>query len=310
MCFLAGAQGSRHWLLASNSDNPYATLNHLIAAAGEPHPYLAVRVVVPADQAPVPWAGMLTRGVNHAGLAFTYAFVLQQNMGDHPAQDWTAKMLATADSVEDALACIPPRSALPGNYFIADRAGDMAIAEVGNGRVHVHRPEGPRASCTNLWQRLDAQPEASWDAATWSSVRHSRGHAAMGSLDTARVADLAEVLCDHQGETGGAHRRGESLCNHGREDGTISSEILDPAGHLWFAHGAPCGTRRGHEQDWRTPWGRMVRFSVQPDREGALTTPAGDITALGVTLMTDSSGAGSAAHAGGEECERASVNGL
>jgi len=96
VCFLAASRGPGDWLLASNSDDPYPTLNHLVVESGDPYAYLAVRVVVPESECTVPWAGMLTRGVNDAGLAFTYAFVRGQDTGSYPSQEWTRTMLARA----------------------------------------------------------------------------------------------------------------------------------------------------------------------------------------------------------------------
>jgi hypothetical protein len=287
VCFLAGVSAPRHWLLASNSDNPYTTVNHVLAEEGGPHAYLAVRVLVPHAGAAVPWAGMLTRGVNDAGLGFTYAFVLERDMADYPAQEWTARMLATASTVDEALTHMSEGSTLPGNYLIADRSGGMAVVEVGGGRIEVRAPDGASESRSNVWQRLPASAGPTWDADTVSTHRYDRGAVLLGGLRAATPEALYDVLRDHEEDGGTVGRHGRSLCNHGTSNGTISSEIIDPSGHLWFGFGTPCGAHHGHEQDCRTPWGRLVRFSLLPGSgSGDLTTPAGEITPLGVKLLS------------------------
>ncbi|AIJ23199.1 peptidase C45 acyl-coenzyme A:6- aminopenicillanic acid acyl-transferase [Amycolatopsis methanolica 239] len=287
MCFLAGMNGPRHWLLASNSDNPYTTTNHLLAASGERHSYLAVRVVVPDADVFVPWAGMLTRGVNAAGLGFTYAFVPEQDMADHPAQEWSARMLATASTVEEGLTYLTGDETLPGNYLFADRSGGMAVVEVGGGRVEVRPPATGTEARANGWRFLAEKAAPSWDDSTASTHRQGRGSELLGALDTASPEALRHVLRDHREDGGPAGKHGRSLCNHGTTDGTISSEIIDPSGHLWFGFGFPCGSPRGYEQDSRTPWGRLVRFSLaEGSGSGDLTTADGTITPLGVRLMS------------------------
>lgn len=287
MCFLAGMNGPRYWLLASNSDNPYATTNHLLAASGERHSYLAVRVVVPPADVVVPWAGMLTRGVNSAGLCFTYAFVPEQDMADYPAQEWSARMLTNASTVDEAITYMRGDSTLPGNYLLADRAGGMAAVEVGGGRVAVCSPTTGAEARANAWRCLTQNPAPAWDDATASTHRHGRGSELLGALDSATPEALRQVLQDHREDGGPVGKHGRSLCNHGTTDGTISSEIIDPAGHLWFGFGFPCGRSRGHEQDGRRPWGRLVRFSLaEGSGSGDLTTPDGSITPLGVRLMS------------------------
>ncbi|TVT24263.1 C45 family peptidase [Amycolatopsis acidiphila] len=279
--------GPRHWLLASNSDNPYTTTNHLLAASGERHSYLAVRVVVPHADVFVPWAGMLTRGVNDAGLGFTYAFVPEQDMADYPAQEWSARMLANASTLDEALTYLTGDKTLPGNYLLADRSGGMAVVEVGGGRVAVRVPTTGTEARANVWQCLAESPAPSWDDTTASTHRHGRGSELLRALDTATPEALRQVLRDHQEDGGPTGKHGRSLCNHGTTDGTISSEIIDPAGHLWFGFGFPCGSSRGYEQDSRTPWGRLVRFSLaEGSGSGDLTTADGTITPLGVRLMS------------------------
>ena len=286
MCFLAAVNGPRHWLLASNSDNPYTTRNHLLVADGDGHAYLAVRVLVPQADPSVPWAGMLTRGVNAAGLGFTYAFVPGRNMPDYPMQTWTARMLANAGDDDEAVSYEAANRALPGNYLLADRSGRIAVVEVGTGQMRVHVPTAAEAR-TNVWQCLSEGVEPSWETSTASTHRQGRGAELLDALPATTPEALWRVLRDHQEDAAPVGQHGRALGNHGTTDGTISSEIVSPSGHLWFGYGFPCGAARGHEQDARVSWGRLVRFSlVTGCGSGDVTTPDGTITPLGVRLIS------------------------
>lgn len=69
MCTLVGRVCDRGWILASTSEDPYTVRNQLVRGRGAPHAYVVVRVVTEDPDAPIPWNGMLTRGINAAGLA-------------------------------------------------------------------------------------------------------------------------------------------------------------------------------------------------------------------------------------------------
>jgi hypothetical protein len=284
MCTLLAQQSQQAWVVGSNSDNPYDVRNRVLAAGGPGYSYLAVQVESdPAN--PVPWNDMLTRGINSAGLAFTYAFVAPRDHVSVPAQTWTADLLATAADVKTACAVMESQvgAILTGNYLLADASGAAIVAEVSPTSIDYTLPRGTTLACANHWQSSQDPSPIDWAQDTSSDFRTPR---AWQLLDTETVS---ASLADHSGnQDDSARDRGSSLCNHGRTAGTTSSEILQPAAkRLWFAHGWPCGTLQGHEQATRRPWGSYLPFSVPiGEVESAeLVTTDGKVTVAGVGLL-------------------------
>lgn len=288
MCTLLGQNAAGSWILASTSDDPYVVRNQLVCARTSPHAYIAVRVVTSADDTSVPWNGMLTRGINAAGLAFTYAYVHQPGNEVFPPQRWNHDMLAHCTDVDGAITLIRESvgHVLSGNYLLADRAGNAAALEVSQTEVMVTSRNSGTLVCTNFWQQLSMTVEDKWGAET-ARHRSRRGSALLQSGDSEPAA-LFRATRDHIDAGGDAERDyGISICNHGRVEGTISGEILDPEEQrLWWTYGWPCGAYRGYETPGRVPWGRYVAFDVRRISEGGeVTTLDGQVTPLGIHLI-------------------------
>jgi len=249
----------------------------------EPYSYLAVQVDSSAGE-PVPWDGMLTRGVNTAGLAFTYAYVSPSDGPTFLAQTWTADMLATAPNIESAARTIDLNvgKILPGNYLFVD-SSDAVLFEVTRDEVYRRVPRGGVLACTNAWEMSPDSAAVGWVDDTSATFRTER------AWNLADKLSIRQALGDHMGnEFDSAKDRGSTLCNHGRTDGTISSEILEPsAGRLWFCHGWACGGRRGYEQSRLRPWGRYLPFSLENGihTSAELVNTQGAVTADGVRLI-------------------------
>lgn len=290
MCTLVARREGTTWTLASTSDNPYSVQNHLVARAGDGYSYIAVEVTIGVQAERVPWEGMYTRGVNSAGLAFTYANVPSEVPGDLPPQSWPAQLLAS--TTEPAVFADYLRReysrVLPGNYLVADRRGTALVVEVGVGGAAVVEPDGDAVSCANLWSRLSNPTRGSGGDGAHSRERAARGLELARGERAAREA-VANMMRDHMGAQGDMHReRGGSICNHGRGFGTISSEILAPAtASLWWTYGHPCGQRHGHEDDNRRAWGRYACFDTTLVTDSVdVTSVDGDVTACGVSLLS------------------------
>jgi hypothetical protein len=137
MCTLVGSASGTHWRLASNSDNPYTVKSQVVGVVDAAEPFVGAVVRCPGDEV-VAWDGMVTRGVNRAGFAFTYAYVPDEAAAPErkddklPAQTWSHEMMATTTSTADALDFMRARlgSILSGNYLMADTTGEAVIAEV------------------------------------------------------------------------------------------------------------------------------------------------------------------------------------
>ena len=288
MCTLLGKSRSGAALLVSNSDDPYAIRNQLVCASATPYAYVAVRVVTEGPETGVPWNRMLTRGINSAGLAFTYAYVHEPGNETPPPQRWPEALLAECADVAAGVEFIQRRvgEVLSGNYLLADRSATVAAVEISQTRVSIRHPEGGLLVCTNQWERLPMQAPDRWGAQT-ARERFSRGKA-LFERDTADLADGFRAARDHVDRGRDADRSyGISICNHGRVEGTISSEVADPArSWLWWTYGWPCGAARGYEALSRVPWGRYVAFDAgKVSADGEVTTLDGLITPLGIGLL-------------------------
>lgn len=290
MCTLLGRAVGTAWLLASTSDDPYAVRNQLVCADASPYAYVAVRVVTEDSAARVPWNHMLTRGLNTAGLAYTYAYVHEPGNEEGPPQAWAPDVLARCATVGKAIETMQARlgQVLSGNYLLCDAHGSTAAVEVSRTHLRVAPAEGEQIVCTNMWRLLPMEVVDRWGAET-AEHRAARAHLLLRDVP-ATLSAMFEATRDHSdGGADGGQPYGASICNHGRQEGTISAEILDPRGlRLWWTYGWPCGQARGYEGSDRVPWGRFVGFSVARVRtDGEVTTPDGRITSLGVRLISE-----------------------
>jgi hypothetical protein len=289
VCTLLGCAVENAWLLASTSDDPYAVRNQLVCDGESPYGYVAVRVATEDPASPVPWNHMLTRGLNAAGLAYTYAYVHESGNEEGPPQTWAPEMLARCASVGEAVELMRVRlgRVLSGNYLLCDARGGAAAVEVSRTALRVTPAEGGRIVCTNAWKLLPMQVVDRWGAET-AALRAARAHLLLRD-SSATLHALFSATRDHSdGGADIARPYGASICNHGRQEGTISAEILDPRERrLWWTYGWPCGRARGYEASGRAPWGRFIAFGAATVRVGGeVTTLDGRITPLGVGLIS------------------------
>jgi hypothetical protein len=288
VCTLLGRANGGTWVLASSSDDPYVVANQLVCATGLTYAYIAVQVVTDDAQATVPWSRMLTRGLNTAGLAYTYAYVHEPENEHQGAQRWPETLLSRCRRVGEAIefmrGCLG--TVLSGNYLLADAEGDAAALEVSRTALHVARH--PQALvCTNVWATLSMVAPDRWGADTARDrSERARSLVAQPALD---VNAIFRATRDHSDAGGDAERSyGVSICNHGRSEGTISGEVLDPEHReLWWTYGWPCGAPRGYESPTRRPWGRYLAFAADRVLEdGIVTALDGRLTPLGVRLLS------------------------
>lgn len=297
MCTLLALRSTDGPVVGSNSDNPYLVGSRAVASVDGALPFIGSEVLQHLADTTMPWNGMLTRGVNAAGVGFTYSALtgpVEGNDGPDPAidPDATRELLGAAmtaarfvEGVQEAAGRLPD-----GNYLVAD-ADDVLVVTVEGVRTWVGRPSvEDRVACTNVsFADPDRTPEE-WAVETRSFERlaqATRGLAAVGpSLDEAdAVRALASVL--RAGDDGRGSTLPDTVESHGVDGGTISSELIAPRSRrFWWCYGWPSGEARGHETFARESWGRYVPFDVtRVTRSGPLTTPDGFLTLYGTDVM-------------------------
>jgi hypothetical protein len=241
----------------------------------------------------MPFDGMLTRGLNASGLAFTYAYVEEDCVESMSPQRWGGELLSTCATAREALDWLAQRRGelLAGNYLIGDAEGTAMAVEVSARAVRPRAIDGGGALvCSNRWEE-QRNPSRRVRGLATAQERYDRGCQLLATRPGS-LAELLRLVRDHADPVGDAERDyGTSVCNHGRVEGTISAEAFDVRRRwLWYAFGWPCGERHGHEASERSPWGRFAAFAVDridPRDEDLclVTTDAGVVTALGMRLL-------------------------
>jgi hypothetical protein len=297
MCTLLALRSIDGPVVGSNSDNPYLVGSRAVASVDGALPFVGSEVLQHLADTTMPWNGMLTRGVNAAGVGFTYSALTgpaEENDTVDGAidPDATRELLgaaATAAGFAEGLQQAAGRL-LDGNYLVVD-SDDVLVVTVERDRSWLRRPSvDDRVACTNVsFAEPDRTPEE-FAIETRSFERlaqATQGLAAVGStVDEAdAVRALATVL--RSGDGGRGSTLPDTVESHGVDSGTISSELIAPhSRRFWWCYGWPSGEARGHETFARESWGRYVPFDVaRVTRSGPLTTPDGFLTLYGTEVM-------------------------
>lgn len=260
-------------------------------------------------------SGAPTRGLNEAGLAFTWTLALEKPENRDPEgamkphDVWAAVMTQCAD-VDAAIALLQrlPRG-FAGVGMLADRSGALTVIEIGRKRVHVSErlagDPGGTAVNVNCWIQMQAEEGAPICSLDNDRVpnrsRYLRAKELLaqteGDID---LETMAALLCDHAhkdrfaGENPWIPGHGYSICNHGSLNGdhfdaakpawgSVSAEIIDPVdGVFWYAYGWPCGLAPDHGDQMLQDrsWGHFVGFPLADMPAGDYTTLTGELTHL------------------------------
>jgi hypothetical protein len=277
MCTLIGkTSGCQPPFLASTSDDPYSTRNQVIADTG-PTGLRFLAVVAHSLTGSVPWDGMITRGLNDAGLAFTYSFVepATTNYGTRTKQtspaDFSYQLLTECSNTDEATKFLHGGvpSGCTGNYLLLDATGNLVVVEAATTVSRCFVAE--QVVRTNTWTAPSLPPlRPSIYSGQSSAHRAARAKQLLERIHAAR--DVAAILSDHSG-SGKQLTYDLSICNHGSTDGTTSAEILIPAHRiLLYTYGRPCG-----QNDSLPSWGHYREFSLKEAANGQLTDLAGSV---------------------------------
>ena len=266
-------------------------------------------------------SGAPTRGLNEAGLGFTWTLALERPENRAPPGAlkphdlWHAVMTrcATVDEALDLVGELPRDFA--GAGMLADRSGTLALVEIGRKRVEVtdrlrpdDDPPGGTAVNVNCWVSMQEEEGAALNSLDNPRVpnrsRYLRAKEllgrAHGSVD---LHAMTRLLGDHAhrdrfaGDNPWIPGHGYSICNHGSLHGdhfdattpawgSVSAEIIDPVnGIFWYAYGWPCGSapEYGDQMLQERSWGHFVGFPLADLAAGHYTTPTGELTHLALS---------------------------
>jgi hypothetical protein len=287
LCTLLGKVLLNQACIASTSDNPYSARTYLnVVTPSKGYRYIAT--VLEDSSANVPWNGMLTRGLNAQGLAFTYSFVPgdsttvlnRQYPGNH--KEFTTELLTSCKTVEEAIAFLQkgiPTGAT-GNYLLCDEKGTMAVAEISNGDFELEmKPQIIRTNVFLLQHEIEStnkSPEQ-YEYAYGGHVSFARLERGQDLLTEAQtIQEILGVLSDHNPDDDPNLEYGLSICNHGTGSGTISSELSIPSLRTFiYRYGNPCGKSKIDS------WDSYYAFCLQEIEDGQLTDLNGRLTVLG-----------------------------
>ena len=244
-------QTSGHYLLGSNSDDPWDSRTRLVCEKLGKYRFIATQLICSGDQS-VPWANMYTRGLNERGLGFNYAHV-EPTDGNWASEegmsfrDFSIQLLSECSDTYQAEKLIRshPR-AYHGNFVMNDRENNAVLFEITTKKLRVVRADG----LTGLYLRC-----SHYLCKSMLKVDSTEGDARENSLarvDSARQAYLQSsckdfeqaraILSNHVNRREDEPAWGFSNCNHGATGGTVSSEIIDTEnGIFYYCLGWPCG---------------------------------------------------------------------
>ena len=276
-CTLVGLRCTDgRWIIGSNSDDPWKTRTKLINVKSNDYQYIGTELVCEGDQN-VPWAGMITRGLNKHGFCFTYAHVepTDGNWNSRPGvnfHDFSVHILCECSTVSEAIKYIKDAErAFHGNFIMNDINQDIVLLEVTTKELNIVRPnewEWPLPMiCCNYYvsKRMRFYTDLEY---TMKSNAPSRWHNAMLTAQKSNAQGMQlmrTILSSHEGRLKKEGSWGSCPCNHGTEVGTVSSEIIDAEyGIFYYCLGWPCGCRDTlPSQDYQhMSWGDFKQFKL------------------------------------------------
>jgi hypothetical protein len=146
---------------------------------------------------------------------------------------------------------------------------------------------GAQVSCTNAWFSSEEPTDENWLRESFSRERLSQA----ASIHAIPVLERSETLAELKTVLSANDSVGQQVAlsveAHGKDSGTISSELMVPAAlTFWWCYGWPSGIVHGHEENPRESWADYLGFQVKKvDRSGLLTTASGNITLYGTRVL-------------------------
>ncbi len=287
-------------LVWSNSDDPFTTRTRLVVVEPDDgYRFIATQIISPPP--PVSFNEMHTRGLNSAGFAYTWAYVMPSTEPNDreaigvPLNQFGRLLLSQAATIDDALALVEryPR-AYHGNFLFADARGEIALVEISTKTMHVEtRARDGVIARANHWISDVMVPVGSPEFRESSVHRYQRACDLIGQQQgSISVESLTAITADQEGHD----RIGVSICARGNPNGdrpfwggTVSSEIIEPSkGRFWYCYGWPGGPEpESPEQQLYQDrsWGTYLPFDLADLEPGEYVTTDGRITPLAVKYL-------------------------
>ena len=199
------------------------------------------------------------RGMNEKGFSWTRSWVVPKEAeaaNKMSGVDWFIKLGSTVATVDEAIAFVknnPKGIGCQGNYIFADAQGNLAIVEVSYSTVTVagkwNKNDAGYGARANRWETQSMIPLD--DSARGNPVYYNSSpyrypkamallKAASGTIDVAGMKTLISFRDPKDADPTAPHEN--AISNHGREGGTVSAEVYDPAHKtFWYTYGWPDG---------------------------------------------------------------------
>ena len=216
---------------------------------------------------------------------------------------------ATVDEALDLLERLPRGFA--GAGMLADRDGRLALVEIGRKRINVTerlsaRPGGAAVN-VNCWVGMQAEEGDPLARSTTRKCRTSRATsgrrrccAGLAARSISRpwrgCSATTRTRSGSRARTPGFRATAirsatTAACTARAFDpakpawGTVSAEIIDPAGGVfWYTYGWPCGEAPEHGDQLlqERAWGTFLGFPIAALPAGEYTTLTGELTPLAI----------------------------
>lgn len=280
MCTIIGLRDktTKNPIIGSNSDNPWNARTRLIV--NENH-YKFIGTELICEDASLPWANMVTRGLNEKGLAYTFAYV-QPNDQDYTQvsdginfRDFSLQLLGKCANVKEAVEMIGDlKRAFHGNFILSDNSGDLKLAEVGIQKLAFLDTTTCFIRCNHYCStEMNQLTDMAYAKETNSHSRYEAAVNTFESLNSSNKDSIIKVLTSHNSRLKEESLWGHSPCNHGLGFGTVSSEIIDPLnGIFYFNFGWPCGEQQcNSEQLYQDKsWGKYEEYVLDDLHSGII----------------------------------------
>lgn len=278
-CTIIGIKTTSGTFLGSNSDNPWNTRTRLIVAKRDGE-YKFIGTELICQDNSVPWANMITRGLNEKGLAFTFAYVQPLDGNYETAlgmsfKEFSWELMGKCSDIYEVEEFIKNTDrAFHGNFLFADRLGNLELIEISTKKLVFVKDLNVVVRCNHfLSKEMQLLTDIDYAHSTNSYTRYQSAMHIIESSEKNGKETIKKVLTSHVFRQEEEDSWGHSSCNHGRLFGTVSSEIINPIEKVFsYNFGWPCGEKKTYPEQLfqEKSWGFFRDYFVENLNPGIL----------------------------------------